>query len=404
MGKDNKPRTFESVQKQVKELVPSLEVISIGKNSKEKITVHCNQCGQNYQVMLGNIVKRPHCLACSNSIPIKGYNTLGDLHPELLKYFVDSEDAFKVLPHTRKDLRLKCPDCGSIKTMRGIDLIKRGFSCAVCSDKISYPNKFLRNFMFELKRVYTEIIFDFEYLPSWRKDKRYDGYFYFNQKKYLIEMQGEQHYTGRWGSLEYQQENDNIKKVEAIEHGWRFIEINCRQSDFDFIKNEILNSAFNQIFDMNLINWNKIREESEKNIVKKVCDAYNSITKFSGKLAELFKLSQCTIIDYLSRGHKIGWVNYLGEDGKPKFTGKKYKIIAIYDENWNCVAKVLGLNQAKIWIEQVIGKSINIRKIRDRCYVFNKRANIPYYGYYFRYVGNNYANYDEKIDIVKAND
>ena len=96
--------------------------------------------------MLGNIVKRPHCLACSNSIPIKGYNTLGDLHPELLKYFVDSEDAFKVLPHTRKDLRLKCPDCGSIKTMRGIDLIKRGFSCAVCSDKISYPNKFLRNF------------------------------------------------------------------------------------------------------------------------------------------------------------------------------------------------------------------------------------------------------------------
>lgn len=95
---------------------------------------------------------------------------------------------------------------------------------------------------------------------------------------------------------------------------------------------------------MNLINWDKIREESEKNIVKKVCDVYNSITKFSGKLAELFKLSQCTIIDYLSRGHKIGWVNYLGEDGKPKFTGKKYKIIAIYDENWNCVAKVLGLN------------------------------------------------------------
>ena len=68
-------------------------------------------------------------------------------------------------------------------------------------------------------------------------------------------MQGEQHYTGRWGSLEYQQENDNIKKVEAIEHGWRFIEINCRQSDFDFIKNEILNSAFNQIFDMNLIKF-----------------------------------------------------------------------------------------------------------------------------------------------------
>lgn len=95
---------------------------------------------------------------------------------------------------------------------------------------------------------------------------------------------------------------------------------------------------------MNLINWDKIREESEKNIVKKVCDAYNTTTKFSGKLAEIFKLSQCTIIDYLSRGHKIGWVNYLDEDGKPKFTGKKYKIVAIYDENWNCVAKVLGLN------------------------------------------------------------
>ena len=29
---------------------------------------------------------------------------------------------------------------------------------------------------------------------------------------------------------------------------------------------------------------------------------------------------------------------------------------------------------------------------------------MPYYGYYFRYIGNNYANYDEKIDIITAND
>lgn len=57
-----------------------------------------------------------------------------------------------------------------------------------------------------------------------------------------------------------------------------------------------------------------------------------------------------------------------------------------------------------MWIEKTTGKSVDVRKIQDRCYIVNKRANIPYYGYYFRYIGNNYDNYNEKIDIIKAND
>lgn len=175
--------------------------------------------------------------------------------------------------------------------------------------------------MLEFKKSHSELIFDFESLPEWREDKRYDGYFYFNQEKYLIEMQGGQHYTKRWGSLEGQQKNDLIKKTEAIEHEWNFIEIDCRISDFDYIKSNVANSIFGWIFNLDLLNWDKVRENSEKIQLNK-CVTYTTILQnFLEKLTELFKLSQCTVINYLSRGREIGWVNYLEEDGKPKFKG-----------------------------------------------------------------------------------
>lgn len=90
--------------------------------------------------------------------------------------------------HSKKKVDLICPDCGERKTMIVNDLVVRGFSCGICGDGVSYPNKILR----ALLKVFSSKVDSFEFEKSfdWSNNRQYDGYFIKNNKEYIVEMQG----------------------------------------------------------------------------------------------------------------------------------------------------------------------------------------------------------------------
>lgn len=160
---------------------------------------------------------------------------------------------------------------------------------------------------------------EYEWSSAWTERFRYDVYFEKDERKYVIEMQGEQHFVGGWRNYRLLDEIttiDNKKKNLAMENNIIPIIIDARQSDFDFIFDNIKKSILGQIFDMSVINTDKCKTDITANIVKLVCDEYQNNKKIK-TLAKQFQVSGTTIRKYLKIGTKIGWCQYTpGESSK----------------------------------------------------------------------------------------
>lgn len=283
---------------------------------------HCNKCGWNEGWILeSELLKGTGCSCCNNRTVVRGINDIATTHPYLIKYFVNIEDTYKYTYGTHKKFMLKCPSCGFEKEMRIRDMYNQRFSCPKCSDGISYPEKLMFNLLCQLKE--NKLIKYFKHqlssnILNWCDKYRYDFYFELNEEKYIIEVHGIQHYYGSFEklsgrTLEEEQQNDLNKYNLAIQNGIKpenYIIIDCRKSELDFIKNNILNSRLNEIFDLNNVDWIEIGQASEKSLVKQVCDywhLHNEINCENIKqkdLKKIFKISDSTISSYLKRGGK----------------------------------------------------------------------------------------------------
>ena len=110
-------------------------------------------------------------------------------------------------------------------------------------------------------------------------------------------------------------EIDNYKDKLAKEHGLKVIRIDCDyyniKNRFDYIKNNIINSKLNEIFNLNDINWYEIDKKSENNKVKIVCEYKNQNENLTSKdIGDKLKLNRSTVIKYLKKGNELGWCNY----------------------------------------------------------------------------------------------
>ena len=182
---------------------------------------------------------------------------LKNVYPELIKYLVDKEDGELTLG-TTKSIKCICPICGKNKIYKCMkSFVIHGFNCSNCSSKISYPNKFVYKFLKHL-----DVEFNTEQMFDWSEKRRYD--FYIPQLSCIIEAHGIQHYKDTlWSTKEYQQNNDKFKEEIALSHGIKnYIQIDCRKSNFKYIKQSILNNnQINNLFDLSKINWREIDKE-----------------------------------------------------------------------------------------------------------------------------------------------
>lgn len=224
---------------------------------------------------------------------------------------------------TEKGYTVECLRCGNIFDVFESRINKN--RCPACIIKKSYPEKFIAELLKQLKiNCIKEKVF------SWSKnikhvniklsgDKRYDFYFVLNNKEYLVEANGRQHYEESGFSscngktLNEEIENDQIKKQLALLNGFNedtYIVIDCRKSELEFIKNNILNSQFNKIFNLSQIDWNNIHKNVYYANIKPICDLFNSGVINPRDIAEKSNISQDTVRRYLKIGTNLGMCNY----------------------------------------------------------------------------------------------
>lgn len=244
-------------------------------------------------------------------------------NPDLAKLLANPKDGYKYTQNSNEKLVWKCPNCGNIIKNKGVCQInKYGLSCARCSDHISYPEKFMFNV---LKQLLNDN-FVYQYNPSWciyelnNKNRKgiYDFYFKINNEEYIIETHGIQHYQESFSryygrSLQEEQENDKIKKELAIENKINkenYIVIDCRKSELEWIKNNILKSKLNKLFDFSKVDWLKCHEYTCNSLVKQTCNLWNSGMHSTKEIGKILKLNKTTICRYLKCGNKFGWCSY----------------------------------------------------------------------------------------------
>ncbi|WP_179089061.1 NUMOD1 domain-containing DNA-binding protein [Paenibacillus odorifer] len=282
-----------------------VEQIKTQKGNKKGYVYICQSCSNKNEISETNLI---HSLqgcnvCCHNPRKITEKNSLAYTAPSMHKLCWNSEDGHKYTRSSDKRIDFKCPACGErIKNKKISNVHLKGLSCPKCSDGISYPEKVFFNL---LKQLNLNI--DCQKSFEWSEGKLYD--FHLIDYKTLIETHGIQHYeeSNRGRSLKNEQKNDIRKKELAESQGFKYIAIDCRNSDISYIKTSIVNSIFQSSLNLCLaeINWNDIEEKSLKSRIVEACDLWNKNQYTTNDLSNLMKINKSTVIKYLKKGSAI---------------------------------------------------------------------------------------------------
>lgn len=305
------------------------------------------KCGHEWDTIVRHRSKGTDCPYCSNVITLKGFNDMWVTNPELASLLANPEDGYKYMQNSHKKLDWKCPKCKEIVKNKAIRSINnQGLSCLKCVDGKSYPEKILTNVLNEL-----DIEYENEKTFKWSKGKRFDFLLSINSSSIIIEIHGAQHSVDRGfertggRTIEEEQANDKFKEELAKENGIEhYIVIDARYSDFEYIKNNILDSELSKLINLNEINWTKINNLSESSIVKIVCDLWNDGFKSIKLICEKSNLNRNTVSRYLKRGNLLGWCDYKNINGA-EYTKRKVVRMSL---DGNVVVKYSSITDAKI--------------------------------------------------------
>ena len=201
---------------------------------------------------------------------------------------------------------------------------------------------------------------------KWLDSKRYDFWFKINEKEFIVELHGSQHYedsgffkSGSNRSHLFEKSNDEFKRKLAYNNGFNpetYFEIDCRKSDIDYILNNI-KVSLNDVIDFNLICDEDIIKNACVSNVKIALDMWNnglSITEIKNKMNK----KSSTIRKYLLEANRCGLLTNYNED---EVNSRKYKYM---------------LNQNKRQIVMIDLKT-KVFNVYDSQYEINKKYNIP---------------------------
>ena len=198
---------------------------------------------------------------------------------------------------------------------------RRKYTCQYCSDGFSIPSKFMINILKQL-----DINFKTELSSKKFYSKNLYYYdFYLSKYNMIIEVNGEQHYieSGRGRSLKEERANDRYKKHLAKSNGIkRYYSIDCKYSDFKYMKNNII-KTLGHLFDLSNIDWELAWEQCQKSRVIQAWDLWNSGKAIICIMQELMIKDRSTIIKYLKIGNQCGKCNYTIEEARKR--GNKYR-------------------------------------------------------------------------------
>ena len=273
-------------------------------NGNTKIDFQCEH-GHVFPIRPRAIIDGQGCPYCSGNKVLVGFNDFNTTHPELSHYLLNKNNGNNYSFGSRKKVNWICPDCGEIIKKSFYDVSKYGLSCPVCSDGISFSEKFLISFFKQLNVDY----FHDKYLP-WSKNKRYD--FYLSKYNIIVECHGMQHYEKTFlnDSLLEVQKNDSSKIELAFANGVdKYIVLDCRYSELEYIKNSIINSELANIFNIENIDWCKCSLDAQRNIIYEIVDLWEQGNN-APEIAKIMGIDRHTSLKYLKQANEIGLCKY----------------------------------------------------------------------------------------------
>lgn len=268
------------------------------------ISIKCNVTSYDIRYcMFGRILQKP----------------IGITHPELIKYFVNTDDAFKYPAHSHKRVDMLCPICGTIKKQQISILTDYGLGCKVCSDGISYAEKMMISILTQLKIDFisqvNKSLSGFEWII---KNYRYDFYININNQKIIIEMDGHMHVMDRFTSCNDIKKSDKEKDDIAHDQGISVIRIDCAydimNNRFEYIKSNILSSELAKLLNFSLVDWNIVKKDAVSSNVELASNAWNHGAYSSYEVSKILGVSAATAQHYLKIAGELGMCNYSIEE------------------------------------------------------------------------------------------
>jgi transposase len=279
------------------------------------------------------------------------------------------EDGYLIARMSHAKKNFTCPFCSTKQDKMVMNVTRRGLQCSHCGDHISFPNRFSRALFSQLPvENYTP-----EYNPDWLKPYFYDNYFEYNGKCFVLENDaGIGHGNKQWGpgnkpDIEGKK-RDEFKDSLAKEHDVHVIRIDTQVSTCEYIKQHILDSELSQILDLSNVDWDKCDRDAQKNLVKEVCDLYMSGMKKFQDIAKTVQLGEQTVRNYLKKGQKFGWCDYIPKKGpinKERLSHGRH--ITITSELTGQKFKFNSINQCTSQIYNTCGIKLSHGTIRKYC-------------------------------------
>ena len=292
----------------------------------------CNKCNNEKWIVESNLLKlNQGCSFCCHNAPaMLGFNTIWDTDRWMVDLGVSEEDAKTHRKGSSKKIRVICPDCGKEKNIVVYSLYTRKSIGCTCGDGQSYISKYVRSLLDQLNVDYeTEVKHEWNRYINPKNNKltqaRIDFIVYKDGRVIPIEADGAWHRKDNSMSgitAKFQQCIDKQRDENCLKY---LGEETIRISDEGDIRENILNSKLNDIFDLTNINWNKCEKFALSNLVKEVCDCWNNKEEWETTIdiANKIKCSSVTIVKYLKKGTRLEMCNYNAKEEYKKTLFKK---------------------------------------------------------------------------------
>lgn len=313
------------------------ELIGDYVDARTRTQVEFGKCSHVADINPNNYKSGQGCGVCRGLQVHYGVNDVATTHPQYTKHFVNVEDAYIHTCGSNRKVALKCYICGHVKSITVNNLIYQGFSCDLCSDGLSYPEKLVAS-------VLTKLNIDFiKQLSYDNGGHKYD--FYLPIYKTILETHGMQHYqqSGRGRSLEEEQKNDSCKRQLAIKNGVlneNYHEIDCRYSTLDYCRPNIEQALSNYIDIATLTDedWKQADAQAQKSLKIEVCKYWKEVKDANSKLtpqrvADDFGVTHVAVRNYLKWGNANGLCAYDGKEEKKASNRRNSTFVYIIKQN-----------------------------------------------------------------------
>ena len=324
----------------------------------------------NIAVYVGDKVKK-YCMSSSliSACDFGGVlrQSVGETNPNLIKYFVNTKDAFKYSAYSTKPVDMVCPFCGFKKKQSVELLMLGGFSCPRCSDGISFANKLMFNVLMQLNVHFKNEITKKDSGFEWVDDYRYDFYVKLTDCNLLIEMDGHFHDGSNFNTYDNAHAVDIEKDTLALNNGFNIIRIDCRYPKsslrFEYIKQNILESQLCDLLDMSHVNWSDANEYALGSYVKQAADLFNSGITSVVQIAQQLGVCRSTARTYLKLAAEGNLCSYAIVNGQSLV---HIKPVALYKDGL-LVGVFISAYELDRNSEQIFGVHMDYRTINAIC-------------------------------------